>query len=227
MPNRKRNKSILTVLCIMLMMSGCRENTTNAATSEDESTEVDDIASEKSEKQIDIETEDAEQEDTQEEEFVALEGDGSGFAMETYSNITYLIPDTWKKRKEEEAESRWYIDTENGGIMFIQATSFDDVENSELQNMLVDAPMQSIKNYEDYSDWGTSEGMLEYGNRYITTLYSYTSNGDIQVGEALILNDLEAVVSIVYAIPAKNANDEALHIVANDIFNSVQLINTP
>lgn len=215
-------------LCVIMLTAGCSDSASNENSTEVESSK----ALENSEKADADEARETEAVETDiideteiQDDYVALAGDGTGFVTETYSNTTYSIPDTWTKKENDNAI--WYKDNDNGGLLYVSATPYDDIDDIDIQNMLVDAPIQGIKRFDGYSDWGTNEAILEYGNKGITTLYTYENDGNIYAGEAMIFNDLEATVSMIYTIPVTQMSEEGLNVIANDIFGSIQLINTP
>ena len=220
----KKTKVLLALACTILLATGCGETAATESKDVESKTEVaENVVAESEEAEVETEVA-AGTEETDMIEYVALEGDGTGFATETVSNITYSIPDTWTKN---DSNVIWYRDTDNGGIMYVSAESLAGIDDIDMQNMMVDAALRGIKKYDGYSDWGTNEGTLKYGNKAVSTLYTYTDDGNTYVGEAMIFNDLESVVSIVYTIPMEDMNDECLSVVANDIFASIELINTP
>lgn len=67
---------------------------------------------------------------------------------------------------------------------------------------------------------------MDYGNKVVMMLYSYTEGMNLYESEVFIINDLEAVVTITYTTSGESAN-ENLKLVLNDIFASVELVNQP
>lgn len=152
-----KKRIYMMMLCVTVLLTGCGQNNTPERSAEVKSELEKETAIMETEKETEVsemmetseKVENEENSSVEEtEEYVSLESNGTGFTTEIFSNITYSIPDTWYKKVDSNG-TIWYKDKEATGILYIRYTPFKDINDIEIQNMLVDAPIEAIKKLMD------------------------------------------------------------------------------
>lgn len=153
--------------------------------------------------------------------YSALTGDGSGYALETFSDFSYSVPDTWFKLIKD---SRVIYKT-NNGLIILNSDNNDDINDPVFLDIFIDGVINGIKTSDNYVELSKEERKIGIC-KSIKLHYTCDINGDNNTGYAIAFNDSSnSTILISYFVDTADSQEEISDGTIDNIFNSIKLLH--
>lgn len=150
--------------------------------------------------------------------YTELESDGDGYATESFSNISYKVPDKWLKI-EEDKSIEYKADK---GSLLINYVPNDDVESSDMLDLLVQASVEGITNSDNYQELEREENTIG-DSKSVILHYTCTMNDVEYTGYSACFNDSKSSIVMSYYVTSLADKDELDNGIIDDIFKSIEI----
>lgn len=150
--------------------------------------------------------------------YAELESDGDGYATETFSNISYKVPDKWLKIEEDKSIE---YKTDKGSLL-IKYVPNDDIESKDILDLLVHASVEGITNSDNYQELEREENTIG-DSKSVILRYTCTMNDVDYTGYSACFNDTESSIVMSYYVTSLADKYELDDGIINDVFKSIEI----